>query len=130
MHRRRLLLVAQKWPRLRQGLPSGPHALPAGRAQVTQWFHALSEDTRVAILEFLSGRDRCVRDLQDVIEVPQSTLSFHLKVLKQSGLVRETRHGRRKYFAIRGETMELMIEWVQRLMPGKHTGTCMLSCCR
>ena len=50
-------------------------------------FHALSDATRLEILEMLRGGERCVCDLQDELDAAQSRLSFHLKVLKDAGLV-------------------------------------------
>ena len=93
MHRRSLLQVAKKWPRIRPGWPIGTHPL-ARLAHVNQWFHAISDAKRLAILEFLSQRDRCVTELQQVLDAPQSTVSYHLKVLRESGLVSARRDGR------------------------------------
>ena len=63
-------------------------------------FHALSDVMRLAILEMLRGGERCVCDLQDDLDVAQSKLSFHLKVLKDAGLVTDRREGRWSYYAI------------------------------
>lgn len=130
MRRRTLLRIAKRLPRIRPGLPHLPHPLPIEMAHVAQWFHAASDTTRLAILEFLSQRERCVSELREVLGAPQSTISFHLKVLRQSGLVDERRDGRSKYYRLTGETLDLMIAVVQIVSPGKHVGTCPLSCCR
>jgi len=130
VQRRTLLRIAKHLPRSRPGLPHLPHPLPIEMARVAQWFHAASDTTRLAILEFLSQRERCVNELQEVLDAPQSTISFHLKVLRQSGLVGERREGRSKYYRLRGETLDFMIAVIQIVSPGKHVGTCPLSCCR
>jgi ArsR family transcriptional regulator len=130
MRRRRLLRIAQKILRNREGLPRGPHPLPIEMARVAQWFHAASDTTRLAILQFLSPRERCVNELQQVLDAPQSSISFHLRVLRESGLVRERREGRWKYYSLRGETLKDMMAFTQVVSPGKHAGTCALSCCQ
>ncbi|HUF35541.1 MAG TPA: metalloregulator ArsR/SmtB family transcription factor [Gemmatimonadales bacterium] len=69
----------------------------AGRALL---FQALSDETRLAILDLLRGGERCVCDLQDLLDAAQSRLSFHLKVLRNAGLVRDRREGRWAYYTL------------------------------
>jgi ArsR family transcriptional regulator len=52
---------------------------------------ALSDPTRVRILRLLVGSDLCVCELLDVLEVAQSSLSTHLQVLRQAGVVNAER---------------------------------------
>ena len=99
-------------------------------AHVGQWYHAMSDLTRLSILEFLSQRERCVTELQQILGAPQSTVSYHLKVLRTSGLVREHREGRWKYFGLRADTLEFMSQFREVIGPGKHVGTCPLTCCQ
>ena len=61
---------------------------------ITTRFHALSDPTRLALLTRLRNGERCVCDLMDVLDAAQSRLSFHLKVLKEAGLVTDRRDGR------------------------------------
>ena len=63
-------------------------------------FHALSDQTRLAILAMLRDGERCVCDLQDELEAAQSRLSFHLRVLREAGLVTDRREGRWAYYSI------------------------------
>ena len=69
-------------------------------ARAAELFHALSDETRLAILEMLRGGERCVCDLQADLDAAQSRLSFHLKVLREAGLVTDRREGRWSYYAI------------------------------
>lgn len=68
-------------------------------------FQALSDETRLAVLDMLRGGERCVCELQDALGAAQSRLSFHLKVLKEAGLVRDRREGRWSYYALVPETL-------------------------
>lgn len=57
-------------------------------------FAALADPTRLAILQVLSEAPRCVCDVNDAVPVAANVLSYHLKVLRDAGLVTATRRGR------------------------------------
>ena len=78
-------------------------------------FHALSDETRLGIVERLQGGERCVCDLTDLLDASQSRLSFHLKVLKDAGLVTDRREGRWVHYTLNRETFE-EIEQLLRIM--------------
>ena len=63
-------------------------------------FKALSEPLRVEVIELLREQEMCVCDLCDRLNVAQSKLSFHLKTLKQAGLVRSRQEGRWIYYRL------------------------------
>lgn len=63
-------------------------------------FHALSDATRLSILEMLRDGERCVCELQGELDAAQSRLSFHLRVLKEAGLVTDRRDGRWSHYRI------------------------------
>lgn len=63
-------------------------------------FHALSDPTRLAILDLLRSGEHCVCDLQSALDAAQSRLSFHLRVLREAGLVTDRREGRWTYYAL------------------------------
>lgn len=57
--------------------------------QISTWAHALGHPARIAILESLAERQSCVcGDLVDVLPLAQATVSQHLKVLKNAGLIK------------------------------------------
>jgi ArsR family transcriptional regulator, arsenate/arsenite/antimonite-responsive transcriptional repressor len=64
-------------------------------------FHALSEPLRIRILELLRSQELCVCDLCEQLDnISQSKLSFHLKTLKDAGLVRSRQEGRWIYYSL------------------------------
>jgi len=63
-------------------------------------FHALSDEVRLEIVGLLRGGERCVCELTAALRLAQSLLSFHLKVLKDAGLVSHRRQGRWSYYAL------------------------------
>jgi ArsR family transcriptional regulator len=68
--------------------------------RLTRQFKALSDVNRLRILDRLRSGERCVCDLQDALEKGQSLLSFHLKTLKEAGLVSDRREGRWSYYRL------------------------------
>jgi ArsR family transcriptional regulator len=69
-------------------------------------FHALADATRLRILEQLADGEQCVCDLTDALEAGQSRLSFHLKTLKDAGLVTDRRQGRWVYYALNPDAVD------------------------
>jgi ArsR family transcriptional regulator len=82
-------------------------------------FHALSDSTRLSILEMLRGGERCVCELQDELDAAQSRLSFHLRVLKEAGLVADRREGRWAYYRIVPEALAEVHDLAVELQPRK-----------
>ena len=68
-------------------------------------FQALSDETRLRILQRLLKGERCVCELTDALDVAQSRLSFHLRTLKEAGLVADRRSGRWVYYRILPEAV-------------------------
>ena len=66
---------------------------------------ALADENRLAILNELASGERCVCDLMERIELKQPLLSFHLKILKDAGLITCRRDGRWCYYSVNAETV-------------------------
>ncbi len=98
-----------------------------GRA--ARLFHALSDETRLEIVRLLSHGERCVCELQNVLDAAQSRLSFHLKTLKDAGLVSDRREGRWIYYALNRDALDEIAEFASEVKPGKHAGSCARACC-
>lgn len=72
----------------------------SGFARAAELFHALSDEARVEIVSVLLGGEQCVCDLMGVVGAAQSRLSYHLKVLKDAGIVTDRREGRWSYYKL------------------------------
>ena len=68
--------------------------------RLTRQFKALSDPNRLRILDRLRSGERCVCDLQDALDTGQSLLSFHLKTLREAGLVIDRREGRWAHYRL------------------------------
>ena len=82
-------------------------------------FHALSDQTRLRLLDLLRAGEQCVCDLTDSLETGQSRLSFHLRVLKDAGLVTDRREGRWVYYAINPDAFEALARVLAELKPSR-----------
>lgn len=101
----------------------------ADTATIARWFHALSDEARVRIVEMLSHKERCVCELEQVLDIAQSRLSFHLKVLKDANLIADRKEGRWMYYGLVGDTLNQIAAYTKSVKPGKHAGSCELACC-
>ncbi len=88
-------------------------------ARVARWFHALSDETRVRLVELLCGGEQCVCDLQSTLGAAQSRLSFHLRVLKEAGIVADRKDGRWVHYSLRPEALEAMAQYLQARKPAE-----------
>jgi ArsR family transcriptional regulator, arsenate/arsenite/antimonite-responsive transcriptional repressor len=82
---------------------------------ITQRMKALSDQKRIRILEQLAGGERCVCDLTDALDAGQSLLSFHLKTLKDAGLVSDRRAGRWVHYSINADALVELEEFLRSL---------------
>ena len=64
------------------------------RAVAALRFRALGDETRLRIIEQLASGERSVSDLMARLDLGQSLMSHHLRILRESGLVSDRREGR------------------------------------
>lgn len=81
-------------------------------------FQAVAEETRFGIIQLLSAEERCVCELQDALGAAQSRLSFHLKKLKDAGVVSDRKDGRWVYYSLVPEALEEMRAFLGEVKPG------------
>jgi len=71
------------------------------RNELAARFKALADPTRVAIINSLSAADEvCVCSLTDTFDLSQPTISHHLKILREAGLVESSRRGTWAYYRL------------------------------
>ena len=71
--------------------------------QTTQLLKALTDETRLRILALLGQGELCVCDLIAVLQLPQSTVSRHLALLRNAGWVVDRRQGLWMYYRLADE---------------------------
>lgn len=72
----------------------------ASSATTIAKFKALSDPLRLAVIELLRSQEMCVCDLCDRMAIAQSKLSFHLKTLREAGLISARQDGRWIYYSL------------------------------
>jgi ArsR family transcriptional regulator, arsenate/arsenite/antimonite-responsive transcriptional repressor len=94
--------------------PLGQSALSEDdAAQLEQVFKALADRHRVKILNRLlsaGGEAVCVCDLEDLLELKQPTVSYHLKQLLNAGIVQRDKRGSYAYFSLSPGALERVRE--------------------
>src|SRR5947209_20137660 len=95
--------------------------------RAVELFHALSDETRLQIIELLRKGERCVCELTDSLDAAQSRLSFHLRVLRDAGIVRDRKDGRWVYYELNRDAFEEAESLVEQLKP--HGLTVRADCC-
>ncbi|MGO9060834.1 MAG: ArsR/SmtB family transcription factor [Candidatus Binataceae bacterium] len=83
--------------------------------RVARWFHALADETRLQLVGRLSKGEQCVCELTKLLDTGQSRLSFHLKTLKDAGIVKDRREGRWVYYSLNPDTVEELEQFVSSL---------------
>lgn len=80
--------------------------------QSTEVFRAISDPTRRAILDLLRDERRTVRELACGFDVSRPAISQHLKVLRDTGLVRERKEGRCRFYALSPQPLRAVDHWL------------------
>ncbi|BCB97052.1 transcriptional regulator [Dissulfurispira thermophila] len=68
--------------------------------QLTNLFHALSDETRLRILKLLEHGELCVCDIVAALDMIQPKVSFHLSILKNAGLIKDRKQGKWIHYSI------------------------------
>ena len=106
-----------------------PATLAPDRTRAAVLFHALSDETRLGIVDMLRDGERCVCDLMEELDAAQSRLSFHLKVLRDAGLVHDRPAGRWTYYTLCTETLSEAQELLTEMRPRPARRRLPVKCC-
>src|SRR4051794_28634917 len=91
--------------------PGTPPMRRAAAVRLAEVFKALADPTRVAIVNRLSAAETvCVCDLTDAFDLSQPTVSHHLRILRDAGLVEAERRGTWAHYRLVPETIDQLRE--------------------
>jgi len=79
-------------------------------------FKVFSDPTRLKILEVLREKERNVTEIMDILSMKQSTVSQHLRMLKECGVVNSRRNGREVIYSISDEIINEILDMGERLL--------------
>jgi ArsR family transcriptional regulator len=91
---------------------------PIGSAEqtsVTALLKALGDPIRMDVVQALAGGERCVCELTSSLGLAQSRLSFHLKVMRQAGLISAREEGRWVYYRLEPGALGHLSRWLEAL---------------
>jgi ArsR family transcriptional regulator len=110
-------------------IPRMATAVRSDHARAARLFHALSDEIRLEVIELLRGGERCVCELTDELDIAQPRLSWHLKALKDAGIVRDRREGRWIYYTLAREAFDEATTLVAALRPVARRLPVKSGCC-
>ena len=86
--------------------------LPLSTERARALLKALADPLRLQVLEALGGGERCVCDITGDLGLSQSKLSFHLRVMKEAGLIEAREQGRWIYYRLQPQAIAQLQVWL------------------
>jgi DNA-binding transcriptional ArsR family regulator len=96
-------------------MPRPPRRSSTAAALEGDPFEALGDPQRRAILTLLADGPRAVGELAAELPVSRPAVSFHLRLLREAGLVEEERIGTRRIHALRAEGLDAVASYLERV---------------
>jgi ArsR family transcriptional regulator len=82
-------------------------------------FKALNDATRREILELLKEKDLTAGEIADQFNISKPSISHHLDLLRQAGLVVSVKEGQFIYYSLNTTVMDEMLKWIINLQSQK-----------
>lgn len=89
--------------------------------QLARLFKALGDPTRVRLLSLIAaadGGEACICDLTGPVDLAQPTVSHHMRVLADAGLVTREQRGKWAYYTVVGEALDALSSSLASRQPG------------
>jgi ArsR family transcriptional regulator len=83
-------------------------------------FKALNDPTRREILELLKAKDLTAGEIADQFNISKPSISHHLDLLRQAGLVVSVKEGQFIYYSLNTTVMDEMLKWIISLQSPKN----------
>ena len=77
-----------------------------------EFFKALGDLTRLSILMMLADGEKCACDIQENFALKQPTISHHMKILQQAGLVKVEKRGKWMFYALNQERFQRLHQFI------------------
>ena len=91
---------------------------------------ALSDSNRLEIVQMLSEGEKCGCKLLERFEITQPTLSHHMKILVDSGMVNDRKEGKWHYYSLNGESFSEFKKYIEALGCHDESSACKTGCCK
>lgn len=93
-------------------------------AEYVPAFKALSDETRLKIIDMLSCGEMCACEILEAFSISQSTLSYHMKTLVDSGLVNAVRDGAWMRYTLNKEKTNAVLSFLTEITSEKEDCIC------
>ena len=91
-----------------------------GRIYLGEVFKALADKTRREILQMLKEKDMTAGDIADRFDISKPSISHHLSILKNSGLVIDERQGQNIVYSLNTTVFQEALQWLLSLQKEGH----------
>ena len=91
-------------------------------------FKTLADETRLKIVDMLSCGELCACDILKSFHITQPTLSYHMKILTECGIVNADRRGAWMYYTLNGETVKRITAYWSQITSDKKDCICRTGC--
>ena len=75
-------------------------------------FHALADPVRLRIVESMKSKERAVNEICERVDIHQSGVSRHLRILAEAGLVQMRPDGQKRLYSLRKEAFDELDAWM------------------
>ena len=82
--------------------------------EALEFFNALGNEERLKIIEILKEKDRCVCELEAALDKSQASISHHLRILENAGLIRGWKKGKFTYYQIEKKKFKNDLELINK----------------
>ena len=93
------------------------------RSEYVRVFRAFTDENRIRVLEILSEGEQCACILLDELKISQPTLSYHMKILCESGILKSRRVGKWNYYSINADGCEYAGSLLNAIVKHNMEGT-------
>lgn len=87
-------------------------------AESAKVFKAFCDENRLRILEILQSGEKCACTLLEDLQISQSTLSHHMKILVEGGIVNSRKEGKWTHYSISQQGSEKAMELLRKITDG------------
>jgi ArsR family transcriptional regulator len=84
-------------------------------------FKAIADDNRLRIVDSLRHGEASAQKLMESLDITQPTLSHHMKILSDAGLIMGRRYGRCTHYSLIHEGMDLILQYLAQLKISMNT---------
>lgn len=87
-------------------------------------FKAFCDPHRLKILNILKSGEHCACKLLELLDVSQSTLSHHMKILADANIVNVRKEGKWSHYSLSEEGIQIAVMYLQQLSDVDHKSEC------